>query len=82
MLTDIINPIHEKGESYIKDTYHFKELLEKVEFEENDVIGSPDIVGMFPNVPVKKTLEVASEEFRNDESLLKVEDRLEARSSI
>ena len=54
VLTDIINPIDEKGESYIKDTYHFKELLEQVEFEENDIIGSLDRVGMFSNVPGKK----------------------------
>ena len=50
---DIIYPIDKKGESYIKDTYHFKELLAQVEFEENDLIGSLDKVAMFPNVPVK-----------------------------
>ena len=69
VLTDIINPIDEKGTSYIKDTYHFKELLAQVDFEENDIIGSLDIVGMFPNVPVKKTLEVVRDELRSDESL-------------
>ena len=55
VLTDIINPTDVKGESYIEDTYHFKELLEQVELEENDIIESLDIVAMFPNVPVKKT---------------------------
>ena len=37
VLTDSINPIVEKGWSYMKDTYHFKELLDQVEFEENDI---------------------------------------------
>ena len=53
VLPDIINPLDEKGESYIKDTYHFKELLAQVEIEEGDIIGSLDVVGMFPNIPVK-----------------------------
>ena len=55
VLTDIINPLDEKRESYIKDTYHFKEMLTEVDIEEGDIIGSLDVVGMFPNVPVKKT---------------------------
>ena len=29
----------------------------------------PDVVGMFPNVPVKKTLDVVKEELQNDERL-------------
>ena len=62
VLTDIINPLDEKGESYIKDTYHVKELLAQVELEQNEIIGSLDIVRMFPNVLVKKTLEVINEE--------------------
>ena len=32
-------------------------------------MGSLDIVGMFPNVPVKKTLEVVREELQKDETL-------------
>ena len=69
VLTDIINPLDEKGESFIKDTYHFKEMLAGVEIEEGDIIGSLDIVGMFPNIPVKKTLEVVNEGLLNDETL-------------
>ena len=69
VLTDIINPLDEKGESFIKDTYHFKEMLAGVEIEEGDIIGSLDIVGMFPNITVKKTLEVVNEGLLNDETL-------------
>ena len=32
-------------------------------------MGSLDIVGMFPNIPVKKALEVVREELENDETL-------------
>ena len=69
VLTDIINPIDEKGKSFIRDTYHFKEMLQEVEVREDDIIGSLDVVGMFPNIPVKKTLSIVKEELRNDENL-------------
>ena len=43
-------------------------------------MGSLDIIGMFPNIPVKKALEVVREELENDETLSgrtkwKVDDR-------
>ena len=68
-LTKILNPIDEKGESFIKDTYHFKEMLESVKVLDEYTIGALDIVGMFPNVPVKKTLEVVREELQNGSTL-------------
>jgi len=40
-----------------------------VDIEEGKIIGSLYVVGMFPNVPVKKALEVVKEELINDESL-------------
>jgi len=56
-----LNLIDEKGESFIRDTYHFKELVNNLGVQEEDLIGSLDIVGMFLNVPLKKTLEVVRE---------------------
>jgi len=68
-LTRILNPLDEKGDSFIKDTYHFKEMLTLLEVQKADLVGSLDVVGMFPNIPVKKTLEVVREELTNDETL-------------
>ena len=68
-LTDILNPIDEKGDSFVKDTYHFKEMLAQVDIQHGFKIGSLDIVGMFPNIPVKKALEVVREELENDQYL-------------
>ena len=68
-LTDILNPIDEKGHSFVKDTYHFKEMLAQVEMQHGFMVGSLDIVGMFPNIPVKKALEVVREELENDQDL-------------
>ena len=54
-------------------------MLSEVEVREDDIIGSLDVVGMFPNIPVKKTLDVVKEELQIDETLTgrtdwKVED--------
>ena len=68
-LTRILNPIDQKGESFIQDTYHFKELLGNLEVRDDDLMGSLDVVGMFPNVPLKKTLEVVREELENGDTL-------------
>ena len=40
-----------------------------MEVQDRDLIGTLDIVGMFPNIPVAKTLEVTREELENDETL-------------
>jgi hypothetical protein len=44
-------------------------MLADVDMMEEYTIGSLDIIGMFPNVPVKKTLEVVREELQKDETL-------------
>ena len=44
-------------------------MLESVKVLDEYTIGALDIVGMFPNVPVKKTLEVVIEELQNGSTL-------------
>ena len=51
-LTDVLNPTDEKEDSFAKYTYHFKEMLAQVEMQHGFIVGSLDIVGMFPNIPV------------------------------
>jgi len=68
-LTNILNPLDEGGASYIRDTYHFKETIKDIQLQERYIMGTLDIVGMFPNVPVKKTLEIASDKLEKDETL-------------
>ena len=65
-LTKILNPQDEKGDYYLQDTFHFKDSTTGLGV---DIIGSLDIVGMFPNVPVQKTLEVVRWELENDQTL-------------
>ena len=45
----------------IRDTYHFKETIGNIDLQEGYIMGTLDIVGMFPSVPVKKMLEVTPE---------------------
>ena len=68
-LTNILNPLDEGGASYIRDTYHFKETIKDIQLQEKDIMGTLDIVGMFPNVPVRKTLEIARDKLEKDETL-------------
>ena len=68
-LTDILNPLDEGGLSYLRDTYHFKETVGNIDLQEGDRMGTLDVVGMFPNVPVKKTLEITRAKLEQDETL-------------
>ena len=43
--------------------------MKDLEVQESDLMGTLDIVGMFPNIPVAKTLEVVREELENDDTL-------------
>ena len=61
---DILNPLDEGGASYIRNIYYFKEMIKDIQLQEGDIVGTLDIVGMFPNVPVKKTLEIARTNLR------------------
>ena len=49
--------------------YHFKSSIKDLEVQDSDLMGTLDIVGMFPNILVAKTLEVVSEELKNDTTL-------------
>jgi len=44
-------------------------MLAQVEMQHGFMVGSLDIVGMFPNIQVKKALEVVREELENDQDL-------------
>ena len=66
---DILNPLDEGGLSYLRDTYHFKETVGNINLQEGDRMGTLDVVGMFSNVPVKKTLEITRAKLELDETL-------------
>ena len=57
-LTNILQPISSAGRSYIKNTYALKAMLSDINLDEDCLMASLDIVGLYPSVPVKKALEI------------------------
>ena len=79
ILTDILNPLAEKGDSYIQNSYDLKKTLAGLKIDENDIQASFDVVALYPSIPVEKALCCVREKLMQDESLAdrtewKVED--------
>jgi len=60
-LTRILNPLDEAGDSFIRDSFHLKDMLKDVEIDEFCRLASLDIKSLYPKVPVKKALECTRE---------------------
>jgi len=68
-LTRILNPLDEAGDSYIKDSFHLKDMLKEIEIDEFCRLASLDIKSLYPKVPVKKALECVREALEADTTL-------------
>ena len=68
-LTKILQPISSAGKSYIKNTYALKAMLSDINLDEDCLMASLDIVGLYPSVPVKKALEIVRKKLEEDETL-------------
>ena len=55
-MTDILNPLAEKGDSYIQNSYDLKKTLDGLKIDENDIQASFDVVALYPSIPVEKAL--------------------------
>ena len=68
-LTRILNPLDEAGDSFIKDSFHLKDMLRDIEIDEFCRLASLDIKSLYPKVPVKKALECTREALEADLTL-------------
>ena len=68
-LTRILNPLDEAGDSFIKDSFHLKDMLRDIEIDEFCRLASLDIKSLYPKVPVKKALECTREALEADSTL-------------
>ena len=68
-LTRILNPLDEVGDSFIKDSFHLKDMLRDIEIDEFCRLASLDINSLYPKVPVKKALECTREALEADSTL-------------
>ena len=69
VLTDILNPLDEKAESFLKNSKQLNEELEKLEIDDTHIMGSLDIRQMFRMIPVEKTLKITEEQLTKDDTL-------------
>ena len=69
ILTDILNPLAEKGESYIRNSYDLKKTLGEMKIDEKDIQASFDVVALYPSIPIEKALSCVREKLMLDESL-------------
>jgi len=68
-LQKIIHPLATKAKSFIKDSFHFKEILNEIEIEDNYTQISFDVRSLFPSVPIRQTLSLIQNKLQNDKSL-------------
>jgi hypothetical protein len=64
-----LKPISESGKSFIKNTYALKEMIKNVNLDEDCLMASLDIVGLYPSIPLKKAREVTHQKLEADETL-------------
>ncbi|XP_072047082.1 uncharacterized protein [Amphiura filiformis] len=81
-LADILAPLVGQTEHHVKNSKQLAEDLAQVYIEEGEIFNSHDVVSLFTNTPVDKSLEVIKQRLQKDKSLkqrtlLSVEDVME-----
>ena len=69
ILTDILNPLDESADSFIKSSVHLKEHLNIVPIDSDCFLGSCDATNLFPSIPVKQTLQITYDLLKKDKEL-------------
>ena len=69
ILTDILNPLDEAGNSFVQNSFQLKDFLKKVKMTPNSLLASFDVKALYPSIPVKKALEVVRQKLEADETL-------------
>ena len=65
-LTHILLPIEPKKKSFIRNSYHLKEMPSEVVLEEGEHLVSFDIDCMYPSIPREAALEVVYRKLQKD----------------
>ena len=68
-LLKIINPLAGNTDSFIKNSQHFIEKIRQTNINNNTLMVSFDVVSLFTNVPVDKTLTILKSKLENDRFL-------------
>ena len=68
-LLKILRPFSGKSTSFIKNSYHFVQLLNSITPQATDILVSFDVINMFTNIPVDEALVVIGDELQKDYTL-------------
>ena len=69
ILTKILNPLDERGKSYVSNSFQLKRFLKQVKITPSSRLASFDVKALYPSITVKKALEIVQKELESDETL-------------
>ena len=69
ILTEILNPLDELADSFIKSSVHLKDHLMMLTIDPDCFLGSCDATNLFPRIPVKQTLGITYDLLKKDKTL-------------
>ena len=69
ILTEILNPLDETADSFIKSTVHLKEHLKILSIDPDCFLSTCDATNLFPSTPVKQTLGITFNLLKKDKTL-------------
>jgi len=78
-LADILSPLVGKSDHFVKNSQHLAEDLINLRLDADDILISHDVISLFTNIPIAKSLEVIKGRLENncewkDTCLLEVDD--------
>ena len=81
-LADILAPLVGKTEHHVENSKHLADDLAQVYIEEGEILNTHDVVSLFTNTPVDRSLEVIKQRLLQDKTLkqrtlLSVDDIME-----
>ena len=68
-LAEMLSPMVGQTECHIKNSKHLEDDLPKLTIEDGNIFNSHDVVSLFTNTPIDKTLEIIRERLENDNTL-------------
>ena len=69
ILTDILNPLDETADSFIKSSVHLKEHLKILSIDPDCFLSTCDATNLFPTIPVKHSLGITYDLLKKDKTL-------------
>ena len=58
---ELLQPIAQQQKSYLKDTTHFINFLEKTKVPENTILVSIDVMSLYTNIPQQEGINIKNE---------------------